>query len=324
MILVVGGAGYIGSHFVEELVKYKDVIVLDNLSTGFRRLVNDKAVFIEGELGDPHLLRSIFTTYRIAAVVHFAAASLVGESVADPQKYYLNNVGATLNLLQAMLENQVKHIVFSSTAATYGTSNDGKITEMTAVRPINPYGRSKLVIEWILEDYHRSYGLNYIVLRYFNASGAHENGRIGEMHEPETHLIPIILQHLLGRMGSISVFGDDYPTRDGTCIRDYVHVTDLAKAHLASLEALLSGDVEKQIFNVGSGAGFSVREVIEICEWVAGRQAKVMMEEKRQGDPAYLVASNEKIKEWLGWSPTYKLPDIVRTAWKWHSRLADE
>lgn len=180
------------------------------------------------------------------------------------------------------------------------------------------------MVELILEDYHRSYGMNYVALRYFNAGGAHENGRIGEMHTPETHLIPIVLQHLLGERESVSVYGTDYPTRDGTCIRDYVHVTDLAHAHLASLEALLGGTVAAQVFNVGNGAGFSVGEVIEVCEAITGRKADVKFEERRQGDPAYLVASNEKIKERLGWQPTYKLPDMIRTAWKWHTSLADE
>lgn len=324
MILVVGGAGYIGSHFVEELVKERDVLVLDNLSTGFRRLVNKKALFIEGELGDQELLASIFQTYDIAAVVHFAAASLVGESVVNPKKYYDNNVVATLKLVNVMIAHNVKTIVFSSTAATYGITEEGAISEETAVEPINPYGRSKVMIEWILEDYHKSYGLNYVALRYFNASGAHENTHIGELHDPETHLIPIIMQHLLGERESVSIYGGDYPTEDGTCIRDYIHVTDLATAHILSLRSLLAGDVAAQIFNVGNGSGYSVKEVIRLCEEAAGRPATVVLEERREGDPARLVACNRKIEKWLGWCPRYKLTDIVRTAWKWHSSLAEE
>lgn len=319
MILVIGGAGYIGSHFVEELVNEQEVIVLDNLSTGHRYLLNENVKFIEGNLGDVNLLNDIFSNYQIDAVIHFAASSLVGESVINPIKYYENNVSATFNLLQTMIAYDVKKFIFSSTAATYGIPNTDLITERTGTNPINPYGKSKLMVEWMLEDFSKSYGLSYVILRYFNAAGAHENGRIGESHSPETHLIPIILEHLLGKRETIAVFGNDYPTEDGTCIRDYIHVTDLANAHLLSLNALLKNEVETEMFNLGNGAGYSVMEVIKACEEVTSEKATVVIENRREGDPAKLVASSEKIKMMLGWTPEYNLSSIVETAWKWHS-----
>lgn len=319
MILVIGGAGYIGSHFVEELVNEQETIVLDNLSTGHRNLLNDKVKFIEGNLGDIDLLNEIFSTYQIEAVIHFAASSLVGESVINPIKYYGNNVSATFNLLQTMIAHGVNKFIFSSTAATYGIPNTDLITESTDTNPINPYGRSKLMVEWMLEDFSKSYGLSYVVLRYFNAAGAHENGRIGENHSPETHLIPIVLEHLLGKRKSIAVFGNDYPTEDGTCIRDYIHVTDLANAHLLSLNALLKNELESEIFNLGNGTGYSVMEVIKACEEVTLKKATVVMENCREGDPAKLIASSEKIRTILGWTPKHNLSSIVKTAWKWHS-----
>lgn len=319
MILVVGGAGYIGSHFVEELVREKKVIILDNLSTGHRHLLNEQAIFVEGDCGNANVLSTVFEKYSIEAVVHFAAFSLVGESVNNPQKYYQNNVRSTITLLEVMKENNVNNIIFSSTAATYGMANEDLLTENSVVQPINPYGRSKLMIEWILEDYANSSDLNYVILRYFNAAGAHEDGRIGENHNPETHLIPIILQHLLGERENISIFGSDYPTPDGTCIRDYIHVTDLAQAHLLSLNALLAGQVEKEIFNLGNGAGYSVMEVIKMCEAVTTRQATVLKADRREGDPAKLVASSSKIERTLGWKPQYDLTAIVETAWGWHA-----
>ncbi|MED5073192.1 UDP-glucose 4-epimerase GalE [Anoxybacillus geothermalis] len=259
MILVVGGAGYIGSHLVKELVEKEQVIVLDNLSTGHRYLVDDRAVFVQGDLGNKADLEPIFEKYPIQAVMHFAANSLVGESVVDPLKYYQNNVAATLTLLETMLKYNVKNFIFSSTAATYGIPNVELITEDCPTNPINPYGRSKLMIEQILADFASAYGLNYVVLRYFNAAGAHESGEIGEDHNPETHLIPLVLQHLLGQRDKISVFGTDYDTPDGTCIRDYIHVTDLAKAHILALEALLSGKKKTAIYNLGNGLGYSVK-----------------------------------------------------------------
>ena len=320
MILVVGGAGYIGSHLVKELVKEKEVVVLDNLSTGHRWAVDGRAIFVEGNLGNQADLDHVFSTYSIEAVMHFAANSLVGESVADPMKYYENNVAATLTLLKAMKKYEVKNFIFSSTAATYGIPDVDMITEETPTNPINPYGRSKLMVEQVLADYARAYGLHYVVLRYFNAAGAYETGEIGEDHDPETHLIPIILQHLLGKRESISVFGSDYPTEDGTCIRDYIHVTDLAKAHILALDALLSGKKETATYNLGNGLGYSVKEVIETCEKVTGKTANAIMADRREGDPARLVASSQKIFQELGWKAQYPLEKIISSAWNWHSK----
>jgi UDP-glucose 4-epimerase len=320
MILVVGGAGYIGSHLVKELVEQKEVIVLDNLSTGDESLIDNRVRFVKGDLGDIELLNRLFSEYRIEAVMHFAANSLVGESVKDPYKYYQNNVSNTLTLLDAMLKHGVKNFIFSSTAATYGIPNTDLITENTATNPINPYGRSKLMIEQILEDFHQAYGLNYVVLRYFNAAGAHASGKIGENHDPETHLIPIVLEQLLGKRDSISVFGTDYNTHDGTCIRDYIHVTDLANAHILSLNALLEEKVKAATYNLGNGKGYSVKEIIDTCEKVTGIKANVIHSDRRSGDPATLVASSEKIYRELGWKAEYELEDIIESAWKWHKK----
>ncbi|WP_078409111.1 UDP-glucose 4-epimerase GalE [Priestia abyssalis] len=320
MILVVGGAGYIGSHLVKELVETKEVVVLDNLSTGHRWAVDERAVFVEGDLGNAADLEKVFSAYNIEAVMHFAANSLVGESVVDPLKYYQNNVAATLTLLQMMMKHDVKKFIFSSTAATYGIPDVDLITEDTATNPINPYGRSKLMIEHILADFSKAYGLNYVVLRYFNAAGAHVSAEIGEKHDPETHLIPIILQHLLGEREHIAVFGSDYDTPDGTCIRDYIHVTDLAKAHIFGVEALLAGTKETATYNLGNGLGYSVKEVIDTCEKVTGKKANVVMSDRREGDPARLVASSSKIHEELGWKAEYSLEEIISSAWKWHQQ----
>lgn len=321
MILVVGGAGYIGSHFVEELINEHEVLVLDNLSTGHRFLLNEQAKFIKGNLGDEQLLNHIFSTYKIDAVIHFAASSLVAESVENPMKYYENNVSATITLLKTMISHGVKKFIFSSTAATYGIPSEDIITEETPLNPINPYGRSKLMIEWMLQDFAKSYDLQYVILRYFNAAGAHVNGRIGENHSNETHLIPIILENLLDIRKTISIFGNDYPTEDGTCIRDYIHVTDLAHAHVLSLHALLENKLKNEVFNLGNGSGYSVMEVIKTCEDVTKKSASIIMEERRIGDPAILVASSEKIRLVLGWEPKYNLVSIIETAWKWHSRV---
>lgn len=323
MILVVGGAGYIGSHLVKELVHTERVIVLDNLSTGHRGAVDEWAVFIEGNLGDEEVLERIFTKYPISAVLHFAAFSLVGESVKEPQKYYDNNVAATLTLLRMMMRHHVNKFIFSSTAATYGIPTVDVITEETATNPINPYGRSKLMVEQILADFAVSYDLNYVVLRYFNAAGAHAEAEIGEDHSPETHLIPIILEQLLGEREQILVFGTDYPTADGTCIRDYIHVTDLAKAHIAALDALLDRRVKTAIYNLGNGKGYSVKEVIEMCERVTGRTANVVYADRRAGDPAQLIASSEKILNELGWKAELGLEEIIASAWKWHEWKKD-
>jgi UDP-glucose 4-epimerase len=318
MILIVGGAGYIGSHLVKELVEKEDVIVLDNLSTGHREAVDSRAVFVEGDLGNVEDLQMIFSNYPIKAVMHFAASSLVGESVIDPMKYYQNNVASTLTLLKEMIKNNVKKFIFSSTAATYGIPVVEIIDETSPTMPINPYGRSKLMIEQILADYAAAYGMQYVVLRYFNAAGAHESAKIGESHDPETHLIPIVLQQLLGQRDRVSVFGSDYETEDGTCIRDYIHVTDLAWAHIIALEALLTGKKSAEVYNLGNGLGYSVKEVIETCEKVTGVKANVLMADRRAGDPARLVASSQKIFNELGWKAERKLEQIIADAWRWH------
>lgn len=318
MILVVGGAGYIGSHLVKELVETHEVVVLDNLSTGFKDSVDSRAVFIQGDLGNEEDLEAVFTAYSIDAVMHFAANSLVGESVKDPLKYYQNNVAATLTLLKVMLKYDVKNFIFSSTAATYGIPSVEIIEEKTPTNPINPYGQSKLMVERILADFSSAYGLNYVVLRYFNAAGAHATGGIGEKHDPETHLIPIILQHLLGQRENISVFGDDYDTPDGTCIRDYIHVTDLAEAHILALQSLLNGKNTTATYNLGNGQGYSVKEVIEMCESVTGKKANVVIADRRNGDPAMLVASSERIYEELSWKAKRNLEEIIVTAWEFH------
>jgi len=320
MILVVGGAGYIGSHFVKELVKDYDVVVLDNLSTGHRWAVDAKAIFIQGDLGDSTIVQRIFDTYKIEAVIHFAAFSLVGESVIDPMKYYENNVAATLNLLKAMKHNEINKFIFSSTAATYGMPTVDFIDEKTPTNPINPYGQSKLMVEQMLADFAQSYQMKYVVLRYFNAAGAYETAEIGESHNPETHLIPIILQHLGGQRDSVSVFGTDYDTPDGTCIRDYIHVTDLAKAHLLALEALLSSTIETATYNLGNGNGYSVKQIIETCELVTGKKANVQYAERRAGDPAKLVANAGKIYAELGWKAQLDILDIIKSAWTWHKK----
>lgn len=318
MILVVGGAGYIGSHLVKELVEKEEVVVLDNLSTGHREAVDSRAIFVKGDLGNEEDLQMVFRSYPIKAVMHFAAYSLVGESVVDPLKYYENNVASTLTLLKVMMKFNVKNFIFSSTAATYGIPEVELIDETSATAPINPYGQSKLMVEQILADFSKSYGLNYVVLRYFNAAGAHKSAVIGESHDPETHLIPIVLQQLLGTREKVSVFGTDYDTPDGTCIRDYIHVTDLAEAHIRALEALLAGKKSAEVYNLGNGLGYSVKEVIETCEKVTGVKANVEMADRRAGDPARLVASSQKIFTELGWKAERNLEQIIADAWNWH------
>lgn len=320
MILVVGGAGYIGSHLVKELVETREVLILDNFSTGYESLIDNRAEFIQGSLGNQEILNQIFESYHIEAVMHFAANSLVGESIQDPYKYYQNNVSSTITLLNTMLKHGVKNFIFSSTAATYGIPETNIITEAAKTNPINPYGRTKLMVEQIVEDFHKAYGLNYVVLRYFNAAGAHASGEIGEDHNPETHLIPLVLKHLQGERESISVFGTDYDTPDGTCIRDYIHVTDLANAHILALEALLEGNKQAATYNLGNGKGYSVKEIIDMCEKVADRKANVIYADRRPGDPAQLVASSEKILNELGWKAEYNLEQIIESAWKWHNK----
>jgi len=317
-ILVTGGAGYIGSHSVRLLCRAgHDVWVYDNLSLGHRASVSPGRL-VEGELMDRELLIQTFKKRRIEAVMHFAAYALVGESVADPAKYYQNNIVASLSLLEAMRAADVSKIVFSSTTATYGAPQRIPITEAEPQQPINPYGFAKLVIERALADYAQAYGLAYAALRYFNAAGATPDGDLGEDHDPESHLIPIVLQVALGQREQISIFGDDYPTPDGTCIRDYIHVDDLGAAHLLALERLEQGRGLQ--LNLGTGRGHSVREVIEACRRVTGKPIPERLAPRRPGDPPELVADSQQAQAVLGWQPRYtELDAIVETAWRWHS-----
>ncbi|WP_186431229.1 UDP-glucose 4-epimerase GalE [Clostridium sp. BSD9I1] len=317
-ILVCGGAGYIGSHMVAYLLENgKDVVVLDNLQKGHKEAVLC-GKFYKGDLRDRAILDMVFTENNIEAVIDFAADSLVGESVSEPIKYFENNVGGTLSLLGAMKDYGVKNIVFSSTAATYGEPENIPILENDKTFPTNPYGESKLAVEKILKWCDNAYGIKYTALRYFNAAGAHVSGKIGEHHNPETHLIPIILQVALGQRDKIMIFGDDYKTEDGTCIRDYIHVYDLASAHLLALERLMDGG-ESAVYNLGNGKGFSVKEVVEVARRVTGKEIKAEVAPRRAGDPAVLVASSEKAKKELGWKPEFdSLETIIETAWNWH------
>jgi UDP-glucose 4-epimerase len=321
-ILVVGGAGYIGSHMVKDLLSAGfDVITLDNLSTGHLELLPG-GTFVKGDLGDPKVLDRLFAAHNISAVMHFAAFSLVGESVENPLKYYGNNLAATATLLSAMIEYRVKRFIFSSTAAVYGEPVQIPITEQHPCNPTNPYGTSKLAVERMLCDCDAAYGLKYISLRYFNASGADESGTIGERHARETHLIPLVLKTALGEKKNIKIYGVDYPTPDGTCIRDYIHVSDLTRAHLLALEALMS-DKESAVYNLGNNRGYSVREVIDLAKKVTGKNIPVIEAERRPGDPARLIASAEKIKNSMGWQPRHEnLEAILKSAWLWHQNEA--
>ncbi|WP_106768431.1 UDP-glucose 4-epimerase GalE [Paenibacillus faecalis] len=318
-ILVTGGAGYIGSHTVAELLERgEEVVVLDSLETGHRDALLGGKLY-EGDLRDKALLKKLFSENEIDAVIHFAANSLVGESMKNPVKYYDNNVFGTLCLLEAMNEANVRKIVFSSTAATYGEPEKVPIEEKDRTEPLNVYGETKLMMERMMSWFDKVLGIKYVSLRYFNAAGSHVSGKIGEDHRPETHLIPLILQTALKQREHISVFGDDYPTADGTCIRDYIHVSDLADAHLRAVDYLRRGE-DSNVFNLGNGLGFSVKEVIEVSKQVTGRDIPVVIEARRAGDPAVLVASSEKARNILGWKPAYnKLEDIIESAWKWHS-----
>jgi len=319
-ILVVGGAGYIGSHMVKDLLDTGyHVVTLDDLSTGHRELVLG-GEFIEGGLGDAVLLDKLFSTHKISAVMHFAAFSLVGESVEKPLKYYRNNMAATAELLDSMIRHNVKRFIFSSTAAVYGEPVDLPITESHPCNPTNPYGASKIAVERMLKDCDSAYGLKYISLRYFNAAGADKSGTIGERHRNETHLIPLVLEVAAGRRENIKIFGANYPTSDGTCIRDYIHVNDLTGAHLLALNSLLSGG-DSAVYNLGNNRGYSVREVIELARKVTGKPIPAIEADKRPGDPAVLIASSDKIKKNLGWKPEYEdLETIIQTAWKWHQK----
>jgi len=316
-VLVTGGAGYIGSVAVEQLLgKGHEVVVYDNLIKGHRSASDPRAKFVEGDLADRSLLLETLKSNRVDAVMHFAAHSLVGESMEHPGKYFDNNVSTGLIMVDAMLEAGVKSLVFSSTAATYGMPDGIPIAEDDTTEPINPYGESKLAFERMLRWFDEADGLKFVTLRYFNAAGASE--KYGEMHDPETHLIPLVLQAALGQRPHVQMYGGDYPTDDGTAVRDYIHVIDLADAHLLALDWLSEGG-ESQVFNLGNGSGFSVKQVVDAARKVTGREIPAQIGPRRPGDPAVLVASSQKIKEKLGWNPRYPaLEDIIGTAWDWH------
>ena len=319
-ILVFGGAGYIGSHTVYELIDAgEEVVIADNLETGHIEAVHPKAKFYKGDIRDRAFVDSVFDNEKIDAVIHFAANSLVGESMVNPLKYYDNNLCGTKVLLESMVAHNIDKIVFSSTAATYGEPERIPIMEGDRTEPTNTYGETKLSMEKMFKWTGKAHGLRYVSLRYFNACGAHVSGQIGEAHKPETHLIPLILQVPLKQREHISIFGDDYDTKDGTCIRDYIHVTDLAQAHILAVKYLMAGN-ESNIFNLGNGVGFTVKEVIETARKVTGDPIKAEVEPRRAGDPAQLIASSEKARTILGWKPEHAdLEEIIATAWKWHS-----
>jgi UDP-glucose 4-epimerase len=322
-VLVTGGGGYIGSHTVKALQTsgYR-VIILDNLIYGHRDLVEKvlKVELIEGDIGDRTLLDQIFSTYEIAAVIHFAAYAYVGESTSNPAKYYTNNVCGTLTLLQAMVGAGIDKLVFSSTCAIYGVPDRLPIAEAHPKDPINPYGRTKLIVEQMLDDFDSAYGLSSICFRYFNAAGADPSGELGEDHTPETHLIPLVLEAAANRRSAISIFGTDYPTADGTCVRDYIHVSDLARAHVLGLEHLLQSNPSQKI-NLSNGNGFSVSQVIETARAVTGCPIQVIEEARRAGDPPILIGSSQKALTLLGWEPRYPdLVDIITHAWQWHQK----
>ena len=319
MILVTGGAGYIGSHCVRELLAQGfDVAVVDNLATGHRSAIDPRARFFEGDIRDKAFLDGVFAEIKPEAVIHFAAFSLVGVSMQQPLAYYNNNVHGSEVLLTSMIENGITKIVFSSTAATYGEATCEQITEDCPTVPTNTYGETKLAIEKMMKWCDRAFGLKFTALRYFNVAGADGSGEIGEDHSPETHLIPIILQVPLGKREKLSIFGDDYDTPDGTCIRDYIHVSDLARAHILALKRLLAGG-ESDIFNLGSGSGFSVLEMLTAARKVTGHPIPAEVSPRRAGDPARLVASSAKARAVLGWTPEFdSVEKIIEDAWRWH------
>lgn len=319
-ILVAGGAGYIGSHMVADLVeKGYDVVVADNLSTGHRAAINPQAKFYQGDIRDRDFLDKIFNQENIEAVVHFAAFSLVAESMKKPLKYFDNNTGGMITLLEAMHDHGIKYIVFSSTAATYGIPEHMPIKESDPQVPINPYGESKLAMEKIMKWCDKAYGIHFVALRYFNVAGAKPDGTIGEDHHPETHLVPIILQVAEGKRKELSIFGDDYNTPDGTNVRDYVHPMDLADAHILAIKYLQAGN-PSNAFNLGSSTGFSNKQMLEAAREVTGKEIPAKMAPRRPGDPDALVAASDKAREVLGWKPQYDdVKKIIATAWKWHS-----
>ncbi|MGM9536613.1 MAG: UDP-glucose 4-epimerase GalE [Intestinibacter sp.] len=319
-ILVLGGAGYIGSHTVYELIdRGNDVVIVDNLQTGFKELIHPKAKFYQGDLRDEKFLNSVFEKENIEGVIHFAANSLVGVSMKEPLEYYDNNVYGMIVLLKAMRKHKVNHIVFSSTAATYGEPKKVPIEETDDTIPTNPYGETKLAMEHMMKWCVEAFGMSFVALRYFNACGAHPNGLIGELHNPETHLIPLILQVALGKRDAINVFGNDYDTKDGTCIRDYIHVCDLADAHIKALDYLKKGN-PSQIINLGNGEGYSVLDIINAVKEVTQQEIKVNICERRSGDPAKLIANNKKALTVLNWTPKYTdINQIISTAWNFYT-----
>ena len=323
-ILVLGGAGYIGSHTVYELVDAGyEVIVVDNLLTGFKEAVHPQAKFYEGDIRDKKFLDNILAKEKIDGVIHFAASSQVGESMKNPLKYYNKNLCGTEVLLESMVEHGIDKIVFSSTAATYGEPESLPILETARTLPTNCYGETKLSMEKMFKWTSKAYNLRYVSLRYFNACGAHPNGKIGEAHNPETHLIPLVLQVPNGKREYISVFGNDYDTKDGTCVRDYIHVIEVAHAHFLAIDFLSKGG-ESNIFNLGNGVGFTVKEVIEMARKVTNHTIPIREEERRAGDPSVLIASSENARKVLGWKPQYAdLETIISTAWKWHVNHPD-
>ncbi len=318
-ILVLGGAGYIGSHTVYELINNgENVVVIDNLQTGHEEALHPKAKFYKGDIRDREFLDEVFKKEKIDAVIHFAACSLVGESMEKPLKYYDNNLCGTKILLDSMVANGIDKIVFSSTAATYGEPERIPILETDKTEPTNTYGETKLSMEKMFKWVGQAHNIRYVSLRYFNACGAHNSGKIGEDHNPESHLIPLILQVPNGKREFISIFGDDYDTKDGTCVRDYIHVTDLAQAHILAVKYLQNGG-QSDIFNLGNGVGFTVKEVIETARKVTGNTIPAKITPRRAGDPAQLIASSDKAKKILGWKPEHdSLEEIISTAWKWH------
>jgi UDP-glucose 4-epimerase len=320
-ILVTGGAGYIGSHCCKQLKRRGyNPVTIDNLVYGHRENVK-WGPFYEGDIAGRQVLEEIFRSHRVQAVMHFAAFAYVGESVTDPQKYYDNNLKGTIGLLDALLTNDIRHFIFSSSCATYGIPEKIPIDESHPQNPISPYGKSKYMVEEILKDYSSAYPFDFMSLRYFNAAGADPDGEIGEKHDPETHLIPLILDVARGRSPSIKVFGTDYDTADGSCIRDYIHVTDLADAHILALERLLAG-AKSGFVNLGTGRGYSVLQVIEAAARVTGCAISHEVTDRRPGDPATLIASNGRASDILGWTPQYpELEDIIATAWRWHQKI---
>ncbi|MFT4414379.1 UDP-glucose 4-epimerase GalE [Fredinandcohnia humi] len=318
-VLVLGGAGYIGSHAVYQLIDQGyEVVVVDNLQTGHEKALHSKATFYKGDMRDKEFLRNVFKSENIEGIIHFAANSLVGESMQKPLEYFNNNVYGTQVLLEVMEEFGVKYIVFSSTAATYGEQEVMPITEDMPAAPTNAYGETKLAMEKMMKWCEGAYGMKYVSLRYFNVAGARSTSEIGEDHDPETHLIPVILQAALGQRAHLSIFGDDYDTPDGTCIRDYIHVEDLIDAHILALRYLQNGG-DSNIINLGSGQGFSVKEMVETARQVTGKDIPVKIEARRSGDPSRLIASSEKAKKVLGWNPQRtSIKKIIEDAWNWH------